>query len=75
MSDITPEDARGYVDRWSAANAAELDELRRTSMDTKLRQLTALVASRTWIVEDSARENEVDVVRRRWAQLKQVLGA
>jgi hypothetical protein len=44
-------------------------------MDTKLRQLASLMASREHFGEDLTRENDVQEVRRRWAQLKQVLGA
>jgi hypothetical protein len=55
--------------------AVEFEELRRTPMDTKLRQLASLMASREHFTEDPTRENDVQEVRRRWAQLKQVLGA
>jgi hypothetical protein len=40
---ITPEEAQDYRDRWAVAEAFELDELRRTSMETKLLQLIALM--------------------------------
>ena len=75
MTAITPEEARDYLDRWALVQAVELEELRRTPMDTKLRQLASLMASREQFTEDLTRENDVQVVRRRWAQLKQVLGA
>jgi hypothetical protein len=75
MTAITPEEARDYLDRWALVQAVELEELRRTPMDTKLRQLASLMASREQFTEDLTRENDVQEVRRRWAQLKQVLGA
>jgi len=75
MTAITPEEARDYLDRWALVQAVELEELRRTPMDTKLRQLASLMASREQFTEDPTRENDVQEVRRRWAQLKQVLGA
>jgi len=75
MSAITPEEARDYLDRWALVQAAELEELRRTPMDTKLRQLASLMASRKYFTEDAAREHGVAEVRQRWARLKQVLGA
>ncbi|HEY3655110.1 MAG TPA: hypothetical protein VGL34_08970 [Steroidobacteraceae bacterium] len=75
MTAITPEEARDYLDRWALVQAVELEELRRTPMDTKLRQLASLMASREQFTEDLTRKNDVQEVRRRWAQLKQVLGA
>jgi len=75
MTAITPEEARDYLDRWALVQAVELEELRRTPMDTKLRQLASLMASREQFTEDPTRENDVQEVRRRWAQLKQVMGA
>jgi hypothetical protein len=75
MTAITPEEARDDLDRWALVQAVELEELRRTPMDTKLRQLASLMASREHFGEDLTRENDVQEVRRRWAQLKQVLGA
>jgi hypothetical protein len=75
MTAITPEEARDYLDRWALVQAVELEELRRTPMDTKLRQLASLMASREQFTADLTRENDVQEVRRRWAQLKQVLGA
>ncbi|MEA3133913.1 MAG: hypothetical protein QOG17_1759 [Gammaproteobacteria bacterium] len=75
MSAITPEEARDYLGRWALVHAVELEELRRTPMDTKLRQLASLMASREHFTEDAMRENGVQEVRLRWARLKQVLGA
>jgi hypothetical protein len=52
----------------------ELAELRRTSMDTKLRQLSVLMASRSLFGVDPERENGMRLVRDRWARLWQALG-
>jgi len=52
MTAITPEEARDYLDRWALVQAVELEELRRTPMDTKLRQLASLMASREQFTED-----------------------
>jgi hypothetical protein len=51
----------------------ELAELRRASMDTKLRQLSALMASRSLFGVDPERENGVQLVSDRWACLWQAL--
>jgi len=47
MARITPAEAQAYFNRWQLVKEIELGELRGTSMDTKLRQLSALVASRS----------------------------
>jgi hypothetical protein len=52
----------------------ELIELRRTSADAKLHQLAALMASRGLFGVDPEREHGVQLVRDRWALLRQALG-
>jgi hypothetical protein len=53
--------------------AFELDELRRTSIETKLLQLTSLMASRDLFAHDSARDKGILEVRERWLRLRQLL--
>jgi hypothetical protein len=53
---------------------AEAAELLRTPMETKLRQLNALMASRHAFL-DPHRQQEVERVRERWARLRATLGA
>jgi len=43
-------------------------------MDTKLHQLSALMASRNLFAVDPERENGLQLVRARWARLWQALG-
>jgi len=74
MVSITPAEAQAYFKRWDLVKEIELAELRRTSMDTKLRQLSALMASRSLFRADAERENGMQLVRDRWALLWQVLG-
>jgi hypothetical protein len=74
MASITPAEAQGYFKRWNLVKEIELAELRRTSMDTKLQQLSALMASRSLIGVDPERENGMQLVRDRWACLWQALG-
>ena len=74
MSSITPAEALAYFKRWDLVKEVELAELRRTSMDTKLRQLSALMGSRSLFGIDPGRENSMQLVRDRWALLWQVLG-
>ena len=74
MASITPAEAQAYFKRWELVKEIELAELRRTSMDAKLRQLSALMASRSLFGVDPERENGMQLVRDRWARLWQALG-
>ncbi len=74
MAPITPAEAEAYFKRWELVKEVELAELRRTSMDTKLRQLSALMASRGLLAVDPERESGTQLVRDRWARLWQALG-
>ena len=71
MAVITPAEARAYFKRWELVKEEEVAELRRTSMDTKFRQLSALMASRGLFGADPARERGVQLARERWARLWQ----
>jgi hypothetical protein len=73
MAAINPTEAQAYFKRWELVEEIELVELRRTSMDVKLRQLSALMASRGLFGVDPDRENGVQLVRDRWACLRQAL--
>ena len=74
MASITPAEAQAYFKRWDLVKEIELAELRRTTMDTKLRQLSVLMASRSLFGVDAERENGTQLVRDRWALLWRVLG-
>jgi hypothetical protein len=73
MAAITPEEARAYFRRWELVRDVEASELRRTPMETKLRQLAALMASRHVFGPEPDREAETRVVRERWARLRRAL--
>jgi hypothetical protein len=73
MVEITPSEAQAYFRRWELVRERELIELRRTSMDVKLGQLAALMASRGLFGVDPERENGIQLVRDRWASLRQAL--
>jgi len=74
MARITPAEAQAYFNRWELVKEIELAELRGTSMDTKLRQLSALMASRSLFATDPEREHGAQLVRDRWDRLWQVMG-
>ena len=73
MAAITPEQALGYLNRWKLVRQTELDELRSASMETKLRQLSILMASRSLFRDDVEREKQVDELRDRWARIRKAL--
>jgi hypothetical protein len=74
MAAINSEEARAYLERWELLRVAEAGELQRTSMDTKLRQLESLMASRLMFGPEPDRHEGVEVVRARWIHLRRVLG-
>ncbi len=74
MAAITPAEAQAYFKRWEMVKEVELIELRRTSTDSKLHQLSVLMASRGLFGADPGREHGVKLVRDRWALLRQALG-
>ena len=75
MAALTPAEARAYFKRWELVKEMELAELRRTSMATKLQQLSALMASRGLFAADPDRESDIQLVRERWMRLRQVSNA
>jgi hypothetical protein len=74
MPAVTPDEARAYFRRWELVRAEQARELRSTSMETKLRQLAALMASRRLFGDEPDRDVGVQAVRARWARLRQLLG-
>ncbi|TLZ60540.1 MAG: hypothetical protein E6K20_11970 [Gammaproteobacteria bacterium] len=73
MDAITPQEARAYFRRWQLLREEEARQLARTPMETKLRQLAALMASRHLFGVEPDREAGVEAVRERWARLRQAV--
>jgi hypothetical protein len=67
MSSWTPEDAQQYLERWRLVEEQEISDLQNTPMETKARQLAALMASWELFGEDPEREKGIREVRARWA--------
>ena len=63
---ITPEAAAGYLERWAFAEQRLIRERRATSMETKLRQLAAPMASASAMGWSGALDDEDAAVRKRW---------
>ncbi len=74
MAGVTPEQAQAYLERWALVRDAEAAELQRTPIETKLRQLGALMAARSVFGPEPDREPRILEVRARWARLRQALG-
>ena len=74
MAAITPDEARVFLGRWKLVREQEILELRCTSMETKLKQLSALMASRQIFGMDPDRERDAQAVRERWVKLRCSLG-
>jgi hypothetical protein len=74
MADITPDQARSYFSRWDLVQEVETAELQRTSVEMKLCQLAALMASRHLFAPDPNRETQIHEVRERWALLRKAMG-
>lgn len=73
MEAITPEQARAYFRRWELLREEEARQLSRTPIETKLRQLAALMASRHLFGVEPDREAGVQAVRERWARLRRAM--
>jgi hypothetical protein len=69
MTPITREQADAFLARWKLVKQAQTKELRETSIDTKVRQLSTLMASRDLFPPDPDRELQVEGVRERWARI------
>lgn len=74
MVEITPEEAHEFLQRYRLLDEAKRSALRHESMETRLRQLSALMAARHVFGADPAREGEVEIVRARRARLQQAAG-
>ena len=71
---MTKSEARDFKARWAAVNLAELRELQTTSMEQKVRQLAALMASAEVLGWKEALASEEAEVRERWNKLRKIYG-
>jgi hypothetical protein len=72
MSFITRKPALNYLHRWSLVEAAEIAELRSTSLEAKLRQLSVLMI-KAYFATIRCREAEIRKVRKRWHRIREAL--
>ena len=66
-------DARAYLAGLKLANAFEIEELRRTPAELKLRQLSSLISAAVLFENDPQREAGLAQVRERWRLIRQAL--
>ena len=74
MLKITPEQARAYLERFAALDEVHAEELSRASVESRFKQLSALMSSRHAFAVEADRERDLQIVRERWARLRQALG-
>ena len=67
---INRSEAAAYLDRWVSMTHRERMELRETSTEQKLRQLSALFASRSLFPVNAAVEREREDLRERWHRIR-----
>lgn len=74
MQKMTPKDASAWRDRWRAVNAHRVAEVRAMTVDEKADQLDDLMSANVAAKWIRKREVEVEIIRRRWARLREVYG-
>jgi hypothetical protein len=70
---IEREQAAEYLDRWASVARQEREELQGTSLEVKLRQLGALLASCHLFPPLDADDRGEDDVRQRWNKIRDAL--
>ena len=70
---MTPAEVREYLAGLALANDFEVEELRKASVELKLRQIWALMGSAHLFETSAQRDAEAGRVRERWARLYRAL--
>jgi hypothetical protein len=73
MNRVSPKAVRAYLAGLKQAGSFEIEELRRTPIDLKLRQIWSLMTSADLLEDPAEREARVAEVRGRWQQIRQAL--
>ncbi len=73
MTQVTPAEVRDYLAGLALASEYEIEELRNTPIETKLRQIWALMGSAALFEDSAPREAGVRETRERWAKLHRAL--
>ena len=73
MSGATPKAIREYLAGLEQANAFEVEELRHTPIELKLRQIWSLMTSADLLEDSAKREAGVTEIRARWRRIRRAL--
>jgi hypothetical protein len=68
---VNPKSVRDYLAGLELAGAFEVEELRRTPIELKLRQIWSLMTSAELLEDDAEREAGITEVRERWRRIRQ----
>lgn len=71
---LTKAEAQAYVRRWAAVNRAEIEELRRMSVEEKFWRMVALSEPVMGLPRTGKELAEEAEVRERWRRLREVSG-
>jgi len=71
VNGVDPKSIRDYLAGLELAGMFEVEELRRTPVDLKLRQIWSLMTSASLRESDAEREAGVTEVRDRWRRIRQ----
>lgn len=71
MTVANPKSVRAYLAGLELAGAFEVEELRRTPIELKLRQIWSLMTSADLLQADAEREAGITEVRERWRRIRQ----
>lgn len=71
MIGASPKAIREYLAGLETAGAFEVEELRRTPVEIKLRQIWSLMTSADLLEKSAEREAGVTEVRERWRRIRQ----
>lgn len=71
MSGVTPKAVREYLAGLEQAGLFEVEELRRTPIEVKLRQIWSLMTSADLLEKSAEEEAGVTEVRERWRRIRQ----
>ena len=74
MQKMNPKDVQAWQRRWRQVNALRVAEVRAMTVDEKADQLDELMSTRVAAKWIKKREAEVEVIRRRWAMLREAYG-
>lgn len=73
MNGVDPKSVRDYLAGLELADMLEVEELRQTPMELKLRQIWSLMTSADLLEDSAAREAGVSEVRERWRRIRKAL--